>query len=46
MGGCHGGCRGAIGDGLIPFTGKMITQTETDFRNLNQALKRHVEARR
>ena len=31
---------------LIPFTGKMITQTETDFRNLNQALKRRVEARR
>lgn len=31
---------------LIPFTGKTIMQTETDFRNLNQALKRRVEARR
>lgn len=31
---------------LIPFTGKTITQTETDFRNLNQALKQRVEARR
>ncbi len=28
---------------LIPFTGKTITQTETDFRNLNQALKQRVE---
>jgi hypothetical protein len=31
---------------LIPFTGKIITQTETDFRNLNQALKQRVEAGR
>ncbi len=30
---------------LIPFTGKTITQTKTDFRNLNQALKQRVEAR-
>lgn len=30
---------------LIPFTGKTISQTETDFRNLNQALKQRVEAR-
>ena len=30
---------------LIPFTGKTITQTETDFNNLNQALKQRVEAR-
>lgn len=29
---------------LIPFTGKTITQTETDFRNLNQALKQRVES--
>jgi len=29
---------------LIPFTGKTITRTETDFRNLNQALKQRVEA--
>jgi hypothetical protein len=28
---------------LIPFTGKTITQTETDFRNLNRALKQRVE---
>jgi hypothetical protein len=31
---------------LIPFTGKTITRTETDFRNLNQALRQRVEARR
>jgi hypothetical protein len=31
---------------LIPFTGKIITQTETDFRNLNRALKQRVEAGR
>jgi hypothetical protein len=30
----------------IPFTGKIITQTETDFRNLSHALKQRVEARR
>jgi hypothetical protein len=30
---------------LIPFTGKTITQTETDFNNLNQALKQRIEAR-
>jgi hypothetical protein len=29
---------------LIPFTGRMITRTETDFRNLNQALKQRVES--
>jgi hypothetical protein len=31
---------------MIPFTGKTITRTETDFRNLNQALKQRVEAGR
>lgn len=31
---------------LIPFTGKTITQTETEFNKLNQALKQRVEARR
>ena len=30
---------------LIPFAGKTNTQTETDFNNLNQALKQRVEAR-
>ena len=30
---------------LIPFTGRTIKRTETDFRNLNQALKQRVEAR-
>lgn len=29
---------------LIPFTGKTITQTETDFQNLNRALKQRVES--
>ena len=28
---------------LVPFTGKTITQTEADFRALNQALKRRAE---
>jgi len=28
---------------LIPFTGKTITRTKSDFRALNQALKRRVE---
>jgi hypothetical protein len=28
---------------LVPFTGKIITQTEADFRALNQALKRRAE---
>jgi hypothetical protein len=28
---------------LIPFTGKTITQTEADFRALNQALKQRAE---
>lgn len=31
---------------LIPFTGKTIAQTETEFNKLNQALKQRVEARR
>jgi hypothetical protein len=31
---------------LIPFTGRLITRTETDFRNLNQALKQRVESDR
>jgi hypothetical protein len=29
---------------LIPFTGKTIKQTETDFQNLNRALKQRVES--
>ena len=29
---------------LIPFTTRTITRTETDFRNLNQALKQRVES--
>jgi hypothetical protein len=29
---------------LVPFTGNSITQTESDFRALNQALKLRVEA--
>ena len=28
---------------LVPFTGKIITQTEADFRALNQALKQRAE---
>jgi hypothetical protein len=28
---------------LVPFTGKIITRTEADFRALNQALKRRAE---
>src|SRR6266702_3623228 len=28
---------------LVPFTGKTITQTEADFRALNQALKQRTE---
>ncbi len=28
---------------LVPFTGKSITKTESDFRALNQALKQRVE---
>jgi len=31
---------------LIPFTGRTITRTETDFGNLNQALKQRVESNR
>jgi hypothetical protein len=31
---------------LIPFTGRTITRTETDFLNLNQALKQRVETNR
>jgi hypothetical protein len=31
---------------LIPFTSGLITRTETDFRNLNQALKQRVESNR
>jgi hypothetical protein len=30
---------------LVPFTGKLISRTETDFGNFNQALKQRVEAR-
>jgi hypothetical protein len=28
---------------LVPFTGKTVTRTESDFRALNQALKKRVE---
>ena len=28
---------------LVPFIGKIITQTEADFRVLNQALKQRAE---
>ena len=28
---------------LVPFSGKSVTQTESDFRALNQALKQRVE---
>jgi hypothetical protein len=31
---------------LVPFTGKTIARTETDFRNLNQALKQRAESNR
>lgn len=29
---------------LVPFLGKMIARTEESFRDLNEALKRHVES--
>jgi hypothetical protein len=34
-----------FGGVLIPFTGKTITRTETDFQNLNRALKQRVESK-